>query len=291
MVLGKNASARDMEEFDEQQGSNKPLFWGRWIPTRAFADEQFSPRHLAAETMPGMQWGHDGASGKAVLSVSDRVLLQTLFGLRKDTDYRWRFDYRLAKGSAVVLVRTMDGRTLIHEGADIAFRLGQHQGAPERSLSRGWGANSGLRARLQERDRRKAELCRAHGVTLICVPNHILPGVLGPWVRARLEEHGFVVIPSVTTEPALAFALACTMLPLPDADSAGYIGSLDDPEPVEYQHWEFYLASLDFKTAGDWSGTAPHVEVNYGVVSNVLVQQGAMVSSALVNTGGGMAGR
>jgi hypothetical protein len=43
----------------------------------------------------------------------------------------------------------------------------------------------------------------------------------------------------------------------------------DDPEPVEYQHWEFYLASLDFKMAGDWSGTAPHVEVNYGVVSNV----------------------
>jgi hypothetical protein len=43
----------------------------------------------------------------------------------------------------------------------------------------------------------------------------------------------------------------------------------DDPEPVEYQHWELYLASLDFKTAGDWSGTAPHVEVNYGVVSNV----------------------
>jgi hypothetical protein len=43
----------------------------------------------------------------------------------------------------------------------------------------------------------------------------------------------------------------------------------DDPEPVEYQHWEFYVASLDFKTADDWTGTAPHVEVNYGVVSNV----------------------
>jgi hypothetical protein len=43
----------------------------------------------------------------------------------------------------------------------------------------------------------------------------------------------------------------------------------DDPEPVEYQHWEFYLASQNSKTAGDWSGTAPHVEVNYGVVSNV----------------------
>ena len=43
----------------------------------------------------------------------------------------------------------------------------------------------------------------------------------------------------------------------------------DDPEPVDYQHWEFYVASIDSKTAGDWSGTAPHVELNYGVVPNV----------------------
>jgi hypothetical protein len=43
----------------------------------------------------------------------------------------------------------------------------------------------------------------------------------------------------------------------------------DDPEPVEYQHWELYLATLDFKTAEGWTGTGPHVEVNYGVVPNV----------------------
>ena len=43
----------------------------------------------------------------------------------------------------------------------------------------------------------------------------------------------------------------------------------DDPEPVDYQHWEFYIASQDSKVPGDWSGTGPHFEVNYGVVSNV----------------------
>ena len=43
----------------------------------------------------------------------------------------------------------------------------------------------------------------------------------------------------------------------------------DDPEPVDYQHWEFYVASIDSKTADGWSGTAPHVELNYGVVPNV----------------------
>jgi hypothetical protein len=43
----------------------------------------------------------------------------------------------------------------------------------------------------------------------------------------------------------------------------------DDPEPVEYQHWECYLASQSFKAADGWSGTAPHIELNYGAISNV----------------------
>ena len=43
----------------------------------------------------------------------------------------------------------------------------------------------------------------------------------------------------------------------------------DDPEPVDYQHWEFYIASQDSKLGGDWSGTAPHFELNYGVVPDV----------------------
>jgi hypothetical protein len=43
----------------------------------------------------------------------------------------------------------------------------------------------------------------------------------------------------------------------------------DDPEPVEYRHWEIYLASQHLKMADGWSGTAPHVEVNYGVISNL----------------------
>src|SRR6202789_3128079 len=45
--------------------------------------------------------------------------------------------------------------------------------------------------------------------------------------------------------------------------------STDDPEPVDYQHWEFYVASMDSKLGGDWSGTAPHFEINYGVIPDV----------------------
>jgi len=43
----------------------------------------------------------------------------------------------------------------------------------------------------------------------------------------------------------------------------------DDPEPVELHHWEFYVASMHTKMRDGWSGTAPHVELNYGVVTNV----------------------
>ena len=43
----------------------------------------------------------------------------------------------------------------------------------------------------------------------------------------------------------------------------------DDPEPVDYQHWEFYIASQHTRTSDGWTGTAPHLELNYGVVTNV----------------------
>ena len=43
----------------------------------------------------------------------------------------------------------------------------------------------------------------------------------------------------------------------------------DDPEPVDYHHWEFYLATIDVLEPGGLSGTAPHVEVNYGPLPGV----------------------
>ena len=43
----------------------------------------------------------------------------------------------------------------------------------------------------------------------------------------------------------------------------------DDPVPVEYRHWEVYLATQDVSSKDGESGTAPHVEVNYGVVPEV----------------------
>lgn len=43
----------------------------------------------------------------------------------------------------------------------------------------------------------------------------------------------------------------------------------DDPETVDYKHWEFYTATQYQNDKGDLSGTVPHFEFNYGVVPNV----------------------
>jgi hypothetical protein len=43
----------------------------------------------------------------------------------------------------------------------------------------------------------------------------------------------------------------------------------DDPEPVDYKHGEFYIATQYARDTDVTSGTAPHFELNYGVVPNV----------------------
>lgn len=61
-----------------------------------------------------------------------------------------------------------------------------------------------------------------------------------------------------------------TLLLVPAIAVAGPPYITDDPEPVEHRHWEVYLASQNFAGCGaHWTGTAPHVEVNYGVLPNV----------------------
>jgi hypothetical protein len=45
----------------------------------------------------------------------------------------------------------------------------------------------------------------------------------------------------------------------------------DDPEPVSFKHWEFYISSVNTIHSDNWTGTSPHLEVNYGLISNVQV--------------------
>ena len=69
--------------------------------------------------------------------------------------------------------------------------------------------------------------------------------------------------------PAIfAFLLYLAAFAPPDA-WAGPPFVTDDPEPVEFRHWEIYIASQWAHDRQGTSGTLPHVEVNYGVIPDV----------------------
>ena len=72
----------------------------------------------------------------------------------------------------------------------------------------------------------------------------------------------------LSNRPSAAVLVALALLAAVEV-SAGPPFVTDDPEPVDYRHWEVYLASEQIETADGWSGTAPHIEVNYGAVSNL----------------------
>jgi len=63
-------------------------------------------------------------------------------------------------------------------------------------------------------------------------------------------------------------AIFIALLFVPFAALAGPPFLTDDPEPVEYKHWEIYVASMSEEQHGGVSMTAPHVDVNYGIAPN-----------------------
>jgi len=71
------------------------------------------------------------------------------------------------------------------------------------------------------------------------------------------------------TRPSFVTLLAALSFGLAGKVHAGPPFITDDPETVEFQHWEVYLASQVAHDSGGWSGTAPHLEINYGAVPNV----------------------
>lgn len=59
------------------------------------------------------------------------------------------------------------------------------------------------------------------------------------------------------------------MIVVPAAVWAGPPFVTDDPEPVEYRHGELYIASQYANNKDGKEGTAPHFEVNYGIIPDV----------------------
>ena len=69
---------------------------------------------------------------------------------------------------------------------------------------------------------------------------------------------------------AAAFAAVVTSLLalIPNIAVAGPPFLTDDPEPVDYQHYEFYTFTEGTHLSGDTSGVGPAWEFNYGLIPN-----------------------
>src|SRR5450631_4009012 len=55
----------------------------------------------------------------------------------------------------------------------------------------------------------------------------------------------------------------------------------DDPQPVDFHHWELYCSTYGLKNSMFSMGTLPHIEINYGVLPNVQLH---IVSPMSFNT-------
>jgi hypothetical protein len=72
----------------------------------------------------------------------------------------------------------------------------------------------------------------------------------------------------MATQKLIAAASSLVLLLAPLA-WAGPPFITDDPEPVEYQHWEIYLFGIYNHPQGGDTGQLPGVEVNYGIIPEV----------------------
>jgi len=79
----------------------------------------------------------------------------------------------------------------------------------------------------------------------------------------------FVRVVTLNIRYSISILLLCFFIPF--SILAGPPFRTDDPEPVEYQHWEFYLASQLTKDNAELSGTVPYAEANYGIIPGMHI--------------------
>lgn len=85
----------------------------------------------------------------------------------------------------------------------------------------------------------------------------------------RAEYH---LDPVTKQRPAWLLLLAVIVCLLVLASPSAHAGPpffTDDPETLEARHWEFYLATQLYRNSEGWTGTSPHIEINYGVTSDL----------------------
>jgi len=91
MILGDKASAEALESFDEQRGFNRPLFWGRYSPTRLYGETDLLRVAGPWTAVEGVDW----ISGRGlIIRGPAAVAIPLAFVPPEGTLYQWRMRYR-----------------------------------------------------------------------------------------------------------------------------------------------------------------------------------------------------
>jgi hypothetical protein len=85
------------------------------------------------------------------------------------------------------------------------------------------------------------------------------------------------------TERALRASGLIALILLSSPAAAGPPYLTDDPEPVDYRHWEIYVFSQGTRVLGETDGVAPSCDCNFGIFPNVQLhfQPGAALHFAV----------
>ena len=91
IALGKKVSLQSLENFDDQRGLNKPLFFGTRSPTRAYEDQDFSK---GAGRWRGWSNTVYSADSGTVLIQPRTEVNPLAFDLDAETEFEWTLSFR-----------------------------------------------------------------------------------------------------------------------------------------------------------------------------------------------------
>lgn len=118
MILGDKASARQLEEFDEQRGFNRPLFFGRTSATRLYASTDFA---RAAGPWSGVSGAVFHAEGFVRVTGPAEVPFPLAFDPISGHRYEWTAKVRVT-GEGAELVTTGGRQTLVGSRSDVVWQ-------------------------------------------------------------------------------------------------------------------------------------------------------------------------
>lgn len=105
LTLGKNVSPKQLEEFDEERGYNKPTIFGWWAKTHAYKDSRFTENAGVWSKIDGVTYlaKERKLRGRIRLQADRDYEVPVGFDLKPHETYRLKVHYRTAVGADVQL--------------------------------------------------------------------------------------------------------------------------------------------------------------------------------------------